>query len=59
MIFVVAFWAMCLPLGAACGRVYAYTNEIEDLELWSFLAAIITPIGIFCAINILMQDINE
>jgi len=50
-----AFYVLAAPAGAACGKVYAHINGFNE-EAFSVLAALFLPIGLFCAINLLLKD---
>lgn len=54
---ILAFMILCvsIPANAACGMGYArYHGMDETLHAW--LAAAFPPYGMFCAINLFMED---
>lgn len=56
MIAAVMVLGICLPAGAACGKIFARQNDMGNENLHAALAAVLPPYGAFCAINLLMKD---
>lgn len=47
---------ICLPAGAASGKMFARQNDLGKENLHAAMAAMLPPYGAFCALNILMKD---
>jgi hypothetical protein len=54
MIIALSLYFMSCASGAACGKVYAYMNEQDEI-MHMVLGAVLPPIAIFYAATILMK----
>lgn len=55
MLIAVAVYAMTIPAGAACGKVYAHMMDWPNEDTHAAMAAVFPPYGAFCALNILTK----
>lgn len=56
MIAAIMVLGICLPAGAASGKLFARQNNMGNENLHAAMAAMLPPYGAFCAINLLMKD---
>ena len=54
MIIALSLYLMSCATGAACGKVYAYMNDMDEI-MHMVLGAALPPIAIFYATTIIMK----